>query len=67
MIQKKSALLLAGLAALAYYKYNKMTPDEKSKIADGLKQTGKKLMDNLPGELKNIFAGSSTSHETPAM
>jgi hypothetical protein len=66
MIQKKSALLLAGLAALAYYKYNKMTPEEKTKIADGLKQTGKKLMDNLPGELKNIFAGSS-SQETPAM
>ncbi len=51
----KKTLLLAGLGAFAYYKYKNMTPEQKEKIASSLKETGKKVMENLPEELKNIF------------
>lgn len=64
MIPKKGALLLAGIAAFAYYKYNKMTPEEKTKIADSLKQTGKKIMENLPGDLKSAFSGNLPKEAT---
>ena len=55
MASKKSALLLAGLAALAYYKYNKMSTEEKEKLSESIKETGKKILDMLPGSLKSIF------------
>ena len=52
MFGNKKGLLLAGIAAYAYYKYNKMSPDEKEK----LKQKGKKLYDDyVPNEIKNMF------------
>lgn len=52
---KKGTLLLAGLAAWAFYKYKKMSPDEKDQITEKIKTTGKKIVDNLPDELKNVF------------
>lgn len=55
MASKKSILLLAGLAALAYYKYNKMTAEEKEKLSESFKETGKKILDLLPVQLKSIF------------
>ena len=57
MLQRKTGgLILAGLAAYAYYKYNKMTPQEKEDLVGNLKHKGKKLVDQyLPENLKNVF------------
>ena len=54
-INKKSnaPLLLAGLAAFAYYKFNKMSPEKKSE----LKQKGMDLVDKyVPQSLKDVFS-----------
>jgi hypothetical protein len=54
-INKKSSapLLLAGLAAFAYYKFNKMSPEKKNE----LKGKGRDLVDKyVPQSLKNIFS-----------
>lgn len=57
MLSKKGTVLLAGLAALAYYKYHKMTPEEKAELKNSVKKTGQKIIDQLPEDLKNIFGG----------
>lgn len=50
------SLLLAGLAAFAYYKYSKMTPAERSNLFETLKAKGKKLVDDyVPAEVKDMF------------
>ena len=36
-------LLLAGLAAFAYYKYSKLTTQEKQDLVSNLKERGRKL------------------------
>jgi hypothetical protein len=54
-IVMKKTLLLAGIGALAYYMYKKMSPEEKENISRKIKDAGKKLSDQLPGDLKNIF------------
>lgn len=46
-------LALAGLAAWAYYKYNKMSADEKQQLTGKIKEHGKKLMEMVPENLKN--------------
>ncbi len=54
-INRKSnaPLLLAGLAAFAYYKYNKMSPGKKN----DLKQKGMDLVDKyVPKPLKDMFS-----------
>jgi hypothetical protein len=52
MLQNKTGLLLAGLAAYAAYRYSKMSIEQKT----SLKEKGRKLADRyLPGNLKNIF------------
>ena len=49
-------LLLAGLAAYGYYKYSKMSADEKEKLVGGLKEKGRKLYDeNVPQNIKDLF------------
>ncbi len=59
MIQNKlpaGSLLLAGLAAFAYYKYSKLSPEDKSNLVATIKEKGKKLYDQyLPDRLKNFF------------
>ena len=64
MIQNKipkGSLLLAGLAAFAYYKYSKLSPDEKRNLFGSIKEKGKKLYDQyLPDELKNFFESKDT-------
>ncbi len=58
---KSGSLLLAGLAAYAYYKYSKMTPDERRSMLDGLKEKGKKLVDQyLPDDIKDKFMNRNT-------
>jgi hypothetical protein len=44
-------LILAGLAAFGYYKYSKMSEQEKR----DLKEKGKKFVDENLGGLKNSF------------
>lgn len=40
-------LLLAGLAAFAYYKYNKMSPEQKKDLKDKVTREGKKLWEQI--------------------
>lgn len=57
----KGTLLLAGLAAYAFYKYSKLNPDEKSKLVGTIKEKGKKLYDQyFPDELKKPFENKNT-------
>ncbi|HVE62137.1 MAG: hypothetical protein ABR503_02270 [Chitinophagaceae bacterium] len=44
-------LILAGLAAFGYYKYSKMTDQQKR----DLKEKGKKFVDENLGGLKNVL------------
>ncbi|MEI6950427.1 hypothetical protein V9K67_24810 [Paraflavisolibacter sp. H34] len=51
-----SSLLLAGAAAFAYYKYSKMSDEQKDKMLGDLKEKGKKFYDEkVPSSLKNMF------------
>lgn len=50
-------LLLAGLAAYAYYKYNKMSSQEKKDLVGNLKKKGQKLYDDyVPSNVRDRFA-----------
>ena len=42
---KKSLLVLAGLAAYAYYRYSKLSEGEKQDLVNNVKEKGKKLYD----------------------
>ncbi|MEP7252423.1 MAG: hypothetical protein ABI683_08585 [Ginsengibacter sp.] len=60
----KGSLLVAGLAAFAYYKYSKMSPDEKKNIVGSFKAKGKKLYDEYaPPELKKLFEKDRPGYE----
>ena len=57
-----TTLLLAGAAAYAYYKYSKMTPEQRKSLVGNLKQKGKDLMDEyLPGSMKSGFNRGATA------
>ena len=57
----KGGLLLAGLAAFAYYKYSKLSPEDKRNLAGTIKEKGKKLYDQyVPDELKKVFGSKDT-------
>lgn len=58
----KNGLLLAGLAAFAYYKYNKMTPEAKKNMVDTLKT---KVNEHVPENLKKLFGDLTTSKQAP--
>ena len=46
-------LVIAGLAAFAYYKYSKLSREEKDNIVNDLKETGKKMIKEFtPAEIK---------------
>jgi hypothetical protein len=50
-------LLLAGIAALAYYKYSQMSAQEKENLVSDLKSKGQKLFDEyVPEKYKNMFS-----------
>jgi hypothetical protein len=52
----KGGVILAALAAFAYYKYSKLTEEQKRDLVNNLKQKGQKLYDQyIPGNLKNKF------------
>ena len=57
-------LLLAGAAAFAYYKYSKMSEEQKRNMVNGIKEKGKRFYDeSVPQNVKNIF---SKSNGTPS-
>lgn len=49
-------MLLAGAAAFAYYKFNRMSSEEKSRLVNDIKDKGRKLKDR--------FMPGAGSHET---
>ena len=63
--KKTGILAVAGLAALAYYKYNKMSAEEKQQLSGKLKEQCNRFMEMMPGGLKSIFStpdkGSSSA------
>jgi hypothetical protein len=63
-------LLLAGLAAFAYYKYSQMSGEEKEKLMGDLKARGQKIFDEyVPEQYKSFFskqAASSTGNTAGA-
>lgn len=63
-MNKKGALLLAGAAAYAYYRYSKMSEQEKSELKAKLNDAGNRIMDNLPSDLKNVFSKGETTAAT---
>ena len=44
------ALILAGLAAFAYYKYNKMSPQQRQDMVNNLKEKGRKIFGQFGGQ-----------------
>jgi hypothetical protein len=60
--QKTSSLLLAGVAAYAIYKFSKMSADDKTKLANSLKDQGKKMIDKINPRLKETFAGKTSNN-----
>jgi hypothetical protein len=66
MMQNKKlpagGLLLAGIAAFAYYKYSKMSSDEKENLLGDLKAKGQKLYDEyMPEKYKSMFSKTASS------
>ena len=61
MGRNRLGLLLAAAAAFGYYKYSKMTPEQKST----LRTRGKGFLDKQIGGLGNIF-GKKTATTTTA-
>jgi hypothetical protein len=51
-------LLLAGLAAFAYYKYSRLTPEEKQDLVSNLRERGKKLIGQFAGNKASQLQGS---------
>lgn len=54
MNKKNGLLALAALGAYAYYKFSKMSPEQKDDLKSSLKDTGRKIVDNLPPEFRNV-------------
>ena len=52
---KIGALIAGSLAAFAYYKFKKLSPQEKKDIVDNLKQKGKKLYDEFIPVVKHTM------------
>ena len=50
-------LIAAGLAAYAYYKYSKMSDEQKQNIVSDLKEKAENLYEQyMPAEVKDFFA-----------
>jgi hypothetical protein len=49
-------LVIAGLAAFAYYKYSKLSEEEKRTIVNDIKETGRNIMKELiPEGIKSFL------------
>ncbi|HEX8277773.1 MAG TPA: hypothetical protein VF540_03730 [Segetibacter sp.] len=52
-------LVIAGLAAFAYYKYSRLSEEEKRNIANDIKETGRNIMKELiPEQIKSFLPES---------
>ena len=49
-------LLLVGLAAIAYYKYSRLSPEEKHDLVANLKDRGRKLLGYMENQ-ENEYEG----------
>ena len=62
------SLLLAGIAAFAYYKYNQMSEQQRKDLVNNWKDKGQKLYDDyVPENIKNMVgqkegAGANGQH-----
>jgi len=55
-------LVLAGLAAFAWYKYSKMSSQEKEDMIGGLKEKGQKLYDEyVPQNVKDMISSKGAN------
>lgn len=55
-MKKSTGWLALGIAAaLAYFKYNKMTPEEKENVKGKVRNAQKNIKDALPDELKKAL------------
>jgi len=64
LLGKKSiGLALAGLAAYAYYRYSKMTEDQKRDLSKNFKEKGKKIFDSIVSSGRKQGMNSSEIHE----
>lgn len=53
----KGGIILAALAAFAYYKYSKMSEEQKRNLTNNIKEKGKKMYDQyMPNNVKDMFA-----------
>jgi len=63
MIRNKSAvkpLVLAGLAAAAYYAYTKLSPEQKEQLFGSIKKQGKDLLGKIwPAGMENSNPNTS--------
>lgn len=59
MRTKGATLLLAGLAAYAYYKFSKMSQQDRDKMVGNLKEKGKRWMDQLRPTTNDKHAAQS--------
>ncbi len=52
-------LVIAGLAAFAYYKYSKLSEEEKRNITNDIKETGRNIMKEfIPEGIKSFLPES---------
>lgn len=60
--QKTGALIIAGLAAFAVYRISKLSAEDKSKLADNIKDKGRQLIDNLnPKNIKEKLSNTANN------
>ncbi|HEY0677855.1 MAG TPA: hypothetical protein VGD17_06200 [Chitinophagaceae bacterium] len=56
-------LLLAGAAAFAYYKYSKMSPQQRKDLVGGLKDKATKIFGQfMPGEKQTAATTANGQH-----
>ena len=61
MQRRGLGLLMAAAAAYGYFRYRKMTPEQKR----DLQQRGKSFLDKNLGGLNNLFGKKTTNGNTP--
>ena len=62
IMNRRFGLLLAAAAAYGAYRYNKMTPEEKTQI----KQRGKDFLNKNLGDVSSLFSKKKTTvNQTP--
>ena len=60
---RNKSLLLGALAAFAYYKYSRMSKEDKDNLVSNLKEKGRQFMDQLvPGGIGQRTATSGTGN-----